>query len=121
MNERFESCFKWSQFVSFFKLVKTVSWVLKIKQIWMNKVISKNKIKTNCTELTTSDISYAKLEYLSMHRRKCFQPNSGNCNKGNQLTRTVNCYHCNPLCQTSSFVSTADYPTPIYHFAVSIK
>ena len=73
-NKRFES-FKLTQFSWFYKLVKTVSWVLRINQIWTNKVISKNKIKANCTELTTSDTSNAKLEICT---EACTEGNASN-------------------------------------------
>ena len=71
-NERSESCFKWIQFSSFYKLVKTVSWVLRIKQIWTNKVISKDKDKASCTELTTSDIPKAELEIFKHAQKEMF-------------------------------------------------
>ena len=112
-NKSFEYCFKWTQFSSFYKLVKTVSWVLKIKQTWTNKVISKNKVKANCTNLTTSDISEAKRDIFKHAQKKMFPTEYKNL--------PANCYRCNHLYQTSSFVLVADYPTPIYHFTVSTK
>ena len=65
------SCINWNIYSEYYKLVRHVSWIIKLKTNYLNN--KRNNTETNTLQLTTNDIEIGKCEIFKECQKESFQ------------------------------------------------